>query len=385
MSNKLANGNSNAPIGIYEFFIGLYIIFAPINNALNVNRLLPVNIFMITCVAFLCISFVVGLYDLGNKSNNFFSIFVLAVFFFEIFLQVATDAPIKSIYIFIILLYASFLRVSTYVSLKKIYCSFYISAVISAGFTLYYGNYQNTISRTATLVDGSIAPIVLAIILFAEEQFEKTRYYKILKGLAAFSLCIVALYGMSRSRLVIIAVMFIIKILLHVKNLLVNKTVNMLLIPELGLVLLLVIFIFKFSSFQDLLSLIFDRFEDGFTLDYVREAEIEQGLTYFKDNLIFGKGWGDYTYSLDGYTYYYYNHCMYVAILARGGILMAIACACSFISLAKKTLESRKSFCIIIAAIFFLLAYGNAGLFNYTIITLFIPLVLNLKQLETED
>lgn len=385
MSSRLANEKISSLIGIYEFFIGLYIILAPINNALNTKNLVPVNVFMIVCIAVLCIGFIIGFFDMGDNSNKFFSMFVLAVFFFEIILQNTTEVPIEKKYIFIILLYVIFLRVSPFVSLKTIYCYFYISAVISAGFTLYYGNYENTVSRTATLVDGSIAPIVLAIVLFADEQFEKTGFYKLLKVLAAFALCIVALYGMSRSRLLIIAVMFIIRILLHIKNLLVEKTVNVLLIPGLVLVLFIVIFLLKLPSFQNLLSLISDRFEDGFLLDNVREVEIKQGLTYFKENLIFGKGWGDYTYIIDGYTYHYYNHSMYVAILARGGLLMAIACACSFIALVRKTFESRKSFCIIIAAIFFLLAYGNAGLFNYTIITLFIPLVLNLKKLETED
>ena len=62
---------------------------------------------------------------------------------------------------------------------------------------------------------------------------------------------------------------------------------------------------------------------------------------------------------------------------------MAITFLISLCSIVKKAVKQKNLFCLIALLIFFALAYGNAGIFNYTICGMFIPLILNLRMKKT--
>ena len=75
---------------------------------------------------------------------------------------------------------------------------------------------------------------------------------------------------------------------------------------------------------------------------------------------------------------------MYVAILARGGLLMASAFVNTFFRLVRDVFHRKNQLCWALLIVFLGLAYGNAGVFNYTINTMFIPLIVNLKQNQND-
>ena len=76
---------------------------------------------------------------------------------------------------------------------------------------------------------------------------------------------------------------------------------------------------------------------------------------------------------------------MYVAALARGGLLFGIPFALSLFSILRKTLVRRKNIMLLIlTGIFFALGYGNAGIFNYTICSMLVPISIIINESETD-
>lgn len=364
---------------IYEYLLYLFIIIAPIINSLKI-WFFGYGLHIYVCIFIIILTLFVELIFKNQKSGTkYFSGLILIMFIFSLIFTAKLSKNIETGLIFNILIYIAFLRIPGIIPLRKIYMSFYISSIIAAIYTVIAGYTETSVSRTATSVDGSIAIIGIAIILFAEESFRKNNFYNSLKFASFFSCLIVALFGMSRARLFLIAALFAFKLFLEIGKAFKTggiKKKHILLIP---VICVAAFFALRLSVVQELLSTISERFSEGFQ-SIGRTEEIQIGWNWFKDNVFFGCGWGTLSF-VDYHGAYspYYNHCMYVALLTRGGIILAIPFYLSFASLIRGVIKRKNMLAFVILAAFLALGYGNAGLFNFTICSFLIPLICILK------
>jgi O-antigen ligase len=253
--------------------------------------------------------------------------------------------------------------------------------VIAASFSVLRGFQGGAITRVGANIDGSIAPIALTIILFCDTQSLKTESggWDALKVVSLLSCAIVLLFGMSRARVIVAGALFVIYGIQRFTT--VMKKNGQL--KQNGVWVLLGVFcvgvlLLISPQFQQFISPIVNRFLNEGLESMGREVEMEFAKKLFSQNKLLGAGWGKFTLQdLNGSLVLYSNHSAYMAILARGGILLAIPMFLSYASLLIGAWKIRKASgaAFALMLVFLLLSYGNAGLFNYMICSL-IPLVV---------
>lgn len=360
---------------VFEGLIYLFIICAPINNMLNSLGIYATAAYLAS--ALLIVGFILSLICLVNRGGRRFGITtVVLLLAVQILVLQISGKSIDITVFFPFLSFCLFVISPTNVSLKNVYCSFYIASIIAAIASFAFGRIDaNTVERTAGLVDGSIAVICLTIALFAKENFKKTRQYKTLKTISIAASVVVAAFGMSRSRILLIAIMIVIKLLLVNKDMVFNPRIPLINLVGSVFVIIMVVIITQTNLYSFLYDAIALRYSGGFN-EITRNNEIQAGIQWFTESWLFGKGWGRLVYG----RRLYQNHCMYVALFARGGIFLGSAVIACLVKLVKFSFKQKNVFCIMMLFVFFVLAYGNAGFFNYTISSLFIPLVATLNQ-----
>ena len=363
---------------LYEWILCAFIIIAPINNALNDLGIYAMTLYVSIAVLISGLACKLIGYHKGNLSQ-YAAIIIAGALLFEMFWWRMEGKEVQMSLIYILLIYCVFLTLPAEINLKRIYCAFYVSTLVGALFSMYLGITQGGVTRTATSVDGSLAVIGMAIILFAPEDFEVTSKYKLLKIMSFAACLIIAGFGMSRARIVLIALALLVKLLFSGGTVLVSGRVNATVLLSIPFLLVLVLVIIRLYTVGRVVPAVEDRFVDGFE-SAVRDREIDAGWNGFQSSWLRGRGWGELIYRHNAVYRIYYNHCMYVAILTRGGILLGIPMLISFLWLIYDALRTKNHFVIVTLAMFFLLGYGNAGVFNYTICSMFIPLIPCLKQ-----
>ncbi|MBE6749947.1 MAG: O-antigen ligase family protein [Ruminococcaceae bacterium] len=380
--NNLINEQKSTILTIYEALFCLFIIFAPITNAMTEFTFMGFTV--TTVLLLLIIAFWVICLLMEKIHSRNFVLLVLLFFGIELFRLYLKAKGIQIVFISLIMLYVAALSLPSCFSKKKICASFYVSAIISAFFTLIYGYSGSSVSRSATYVDGSISIFVIAIFLFAKEHDECGALYKFIRYVAFASCFIITMFGMSRSRLLLIVLMFLIVIINEIRKFLMNGVVKAYIFFLIPLAIILIYIVLSLDIVQELLSQLSTRFDDGFESSG-RDAENEVALKLFNKSKFFGMGWGDiYFVNYDRSTVPFHNHSMYLAILARGGLFMAFAFLLSLGSLVIEVIKSKKVFCIVCLSLLLLLGYGNAGIFNYTICSSLILLTVFLRGDEVE-
>lgn len=381
MTNKSIRNNRIIGIEkIQEFLLIVYIILSPVYKCLNNISLFGVNP-MIIVICILLATYVININNiLIDKQKNFFSFVILFVFCIE--LLFAKKPPTIG-WVLAMLLYVFFLQTDVRINVNNIYTAFMVSAIIAGIFSVGLVISNGTIVRTAFLVDGSISPIAIVIALFCDSR-SYPKLWELLKIVAVISSIIVLLLGMSRSRLLIVAICFAIYFIIRIYKIITNG----------GKVSLKNIFLFGFGAIacsfalistevQELVSPITDRlFNEGLG-SMGRDVELEFGLEMFSEHYILGGGWGQHILQdLNGSFVAYNNHCAYVAILARGGLLLAVPVFMSYFLLLYKSIKVRRysSVALMLMLIFLLLSYGNAGMFNYTVCSLIPIIVVTIKR-----
>ncbi len=383
MKNKVIRVNNmkkTIVVSIQEVLLIAFIILSPIYKCLEDITIVGFNMVTIVIGALLICYVSNILQVINSRQQRFFSLTILVVFCIEL-LFLSQENSIG--WILPILLYVFFLQTDTRVSINKLYKFFLISSIIAAIFSLSVGFIGGRITRAATLVDGSIAPIAITINLFWDTKAtnQKTQSYGMLKVLSMFSSVIVMAFGMSRARFLIVAIVVLAFGMSRVINsgMKISRNAALYFI----VVLILIVFLFLSGVIQNLFKPIIDRFISEGLDSMGRDVEVEFGLNLFKENLLFGGGWGGYMLrDLNGSIVPYDNHCAYIALLARGGMFMAIPTFLSYYLLTKKSLLIRKSswMALSLMLVFLLLSYGNAGVFNYTICSIIPLVVLNIKK-----
>ena len=365
---------------LYEMLLCLCIIIFPIINSLKDYYIFGLAPHIIIIIVFFVVGILLELFSKKRKQQYYASMIIMLAFAAEVAFQTYKGRPSDFGLVLSVLLYISLLRMPEGISSPKVICSFYIATIIAAIFTVKQGYVDESVSRTATMVDGSVSVIALILIFWFKEDFTVTSMYKILKAVALLAVAIVAGFGMSRARLAIMGVFSMIRLIQALSKVGKTKKFNAYIIVGAFGIAIILFFAFRLSITQKLLSEILVRFESGFQSTY-RDQEVLFGWDLFMKSPIWGNGWGTiYFYNFLGRSSFYYNHSMYVAIFARGGILMAIPMFYSFYLLSKTALKSKNTFAIMALIGFFALAYGNAGVFNFTICSFTIPIVYSLNK-----
>lgn len=376
MSNKSIRNNRIIGIEkIQEFLLIVYIILSPVYKCLDNMSLFGINP-MIAVICLLLVTYVININNiLIDKQEKFFSFAILFVFCLElIFAQKSGTIG----WILAMFLYIFFLQTDVRINVNNIYSAFLISAIIAGIFSVGLVLSSGTVVRTAFSVDGSISPIAIVIALFCDSR-SFPKLWELLKIAAVISSIVVLLLGMSRSRLLIVAICFAIYFITRIyKMIATGGKVSLKNIFLFGFGILACTFALISTKAQELVYPIIGRFfEDGFG-SMGRDVELEFGLEMFKEHYIFGGGWGKHILQdLNGSFVAYNNHCAYVAILARGGLLLGIPIFISYFLLLYKSIKVRhySSVALMLMLVFLLLSYGNAGMFNYTVCSL-IPIVV---------
>lgn len=375
MKNRGNGQISGLVFGIYELLLCLYIIITPIINSIKDYTFAGYGAHIWITLLILVFTVLILLQPNSKLKNRYNSLLVFIVFAFELLIESGSIVDVLPI-----LLYCAFLCIPSGISKKKIYSSVYISAIVGAAFSAFAGYTAAGVERTATLVDGSLAVIAIIVVFWAEEDFDKTVVYSALKILGFTTAIVVAGFGMSRARLSIIAVLAILKLFMSNRKFLSSGRISL---EGIFVIIILVaagIGIANLAVTRELFDAISERFSSGFE-SVGRDDELREGLRLIRKNPIMGAGWGEIKFK-DSlyYNVSYYNHNMYIAILARGGIIAGAAFLASFLSLIKAALRKKQALPIIATATLFVLGYGNAGIFNYTICGMLILIMTGLNN-----
>lgn len=384
MHYKAPYKNSNIVVRALEVILCLYIIIVPVTNSLSI-QLFGYAIQVYIAVIVIVFALLSKLLFQQTSQNNYFGLCILTAFIFLLLIHKFRNTQVETGVFLLILLYISFLTLPKEISRKKIYTAYYLAAILAASYTMIIGLSENTITRTATSVDGSIGLIVLTICLFLKEDFEQTGFYRAVKVIALVSSLVVLGFGMSRARLSLGVLILAIKLFWGVVRIVRTGRIKVILILALPIFIAASIFVFRLDAIQDLIDEISLRFERGFE-SLGRSEEIRFGWSLFREHFIIGNGFGTLTFvDYQNYDSLYFNHCMYVAILARGGLVLAVPFFMSFAAILKSTVKSKNLFLCLVMGLFFVLGYGNAGLFNYTNVSFLIPLIIELRSYESEE
>ncbi len=366
---------------IYEFLLCCYIVIVPVINSWSELQFWGYAIHITVVVSLLIVRFIMVIPAFSNsKSLIGVPILIFGVFTAEILLQLVSGEIPESGLLLLMYLFVAFLSTPKSISIKRIYTAYYVSTLVAVVYSFVGGLQQfGGIIRTAALVDSSISVIVLLIAFWGTEPFEKTRMYNLLKYLAIFASFVIVAFGMSRARILIVAIIIVIKAFLTLKNSLYRGQINTSVALIFFVSAIAIFWVLRLNVTKELILEITSRFSNGLK-SIGRDEEIELGIQYFLQNPLLGRGWGTIKYrDYLGYITQYYNHCAYVAVFARGGIVMGLSFLLSFASIAKNIIKSSNFFCYIAFAVLLALSYGNAGIFNYTICSMLIPLILNME------
>lgn len=368
---------------ILECFVLAFIVMAPSHNSLENFKIFGYSLMVVISVLIIAIGGIIALTRIPIRGKRaYFVNLILAVFALEVGIGIFRGKiPEIGLVLCMLLLVVWFDIDTRCFGLRRLYMAFYFSTIVAAIFSLIYGFAGGIINRTATKVDGSIAVICCAIICFADDEHFRTPAYKILKFLASVGLFIVAGLGMSRARIVLIVILLAIRLIQAFLMVSKSQKVRVGKLVFVSVLLTALVFLWNLPVVQSVLQQSFLRFEDGF-LSTGRTEEIKIGIDVFKQNTAIGFGWSEFYY-VDYLQYQsgYVGHCMYVAILARGGIVLGLAFVLFVLATLKDGIKYRKNLLLIVLiAVFLALGYGNAGLFNYTISSSLILIAWHLKN-----
>ncbi len=375
-------------IGIYNiqaFLLSLFIVLAPIYKCLNFITIFGFNILMII-VGLLFVTYLLTIPQLITKrERKFFAPLVATILTVELIIHSYEGIDTEFGMVIGVILCLCFAQTDSKINIKKLKNAYLLSIVLAAIFSISTGISQGSIVRAAIYVDGSIAPICIAILLFSEK--EELPNSMLIKSIAFTAALIVAFFGMSRARLLLIAFLIMIFFGKDLWNSLINKkAIKLSSLLAIATIPFLIFISLQIPLVQNLLDMNVDRFvESGFSSSG-RDDEMEYALKIFQENKIIGSGFGNQIFTnYSGSKVAYDNHCAYVAILARGGILLGVAFAAMLISLVKQVFKKKKIFLIVMLFVLLFLSYGNAGIFNYTICSTVILIVLGTKQEKCKD
>ena len=363
---------------IQQAILIFFIMLSPIYKCFSEYTIFGYNPIVIV-VGMVLLCYALNIFYVANgRQKRFFSVLILIAFVIELYVS-ETENTIG--WVLSIFLYISFLQTDMRMSVDKLYRAFLWSAVIAAVFSVLRGLAGGTITRAAANVDGSIAPIALTIILFCDNKSLKreTGGWDVLKVVSLLSCGVVLIFGMSRARILVAGVLFAIYGLQRFgavmsKNGQLKKNGVWALLGVFCVVVLLLIS----PVFQQIIMPIVDRFLNEGMESMGRDVEMEYAKKLFKANRFMGAGWGKFILQdMNGSMVTYSNHSAYMAILARGGLFLAVPMFMSYISLLVGAWKTRKQngAPLVLMIVFLTLSYGNAGLFNYMICSL-IPLVV---------
>ena len=367
---------------ILEIVLCCYIVFVPIINAFK-YWIFGYGIHVYLALLIIMIALALRIMNANQKRSNFHGLPILLFFLVQRFYWKLSGYMAETPFLLLYGLYASFLSLPANISRKKIFISYYISVYIAMVFTLVNGLNGGSVTRTGATVDGSIAIIGVILLLFLEEDFETGTFYRVLKIGSMIPVAVVLLFGMSRARILIALLLVGIKMtVVFLKSLRASRIKGIHMLLFIGFVIIGVASL-KLPVVQSLLDEVVERFESGL-ISEGRDSEAGFALMAIKNYPIMGIGYHmQLFYDHNTIPSVYYNHNMYLAIVARGGFSMALLFLISFASLIKRVWNSKDRFLTVLTFCFFLLGYGNAGIFNYTIIGYLIPIVLGLRQYET--
>lgn len=370
-----------------ETLLIIFIMLSPIYKCFEgftIGDLNPITIvlgLLLGCYALNILNFV------ESKRQGFFSATILVVFCLELFLAKGEN---HVGWVLQVLLYTFFLQTDVDISIERIYRTFLYSSIFAAFFTLIYGFVGGEMTRVAGLVDGSIAPIAVAIILFTETESHDEGAVSggTLKALSMVSSIIVLAFGMSRARFLIVAVCFAAYAFSKFSGIVKNGgKVSLRSVLYFMIAVLVVLVLLMSGTLQKIFEPIINRFLDEGLDSMGRDVELDFGLQLFKENVLWGGGWGQFTLqNLSGSYVRYNNHSAYIAVLARGGLFFAVPMFLSYYVLLWQSWMIRRANAVAasLMIVFLLLSYGNAGMFNYTICSI-IPVVVLAINKERYD
>lgn len=311
------------------------------------------------------------------KRNAFFCSAVLLVFIFELYRTGFSQCNIGLV--IPLFLFVSFLNIDNSINVNRIFNCYYAAVILAAFFAFSQGIVGTYVRRTATLVDGSIAVIVVAILLFANNNNFQDKKKVYLRLSVIVSIILVIAFSMSRARLILVLGLLAVKMFLFRSS---NKKGRS---QSLLYIIIVVIFIYGLSQTgigTALFGGMANRFDNGLESEG-RNDEILFALTLFTSDPLWGSGWCDFFFrDYLGQEVGYNQHSMYVALIARGGIVFASVVIVSLYKILKESIKVYKidKLPCVLTVLFLFLAYGNAGFFNYTICGFFIPIIALLKQ-----
>ncbi len=370
----------------YKLLLYIIVLLAPIYRLVPSLPILNISIFSLVLVAFFLVTFLnILLFKFEAKR------FIISLIFFSALLTsfIYSVLVYKSVNsgMFILLMFLfSILFCPDYLENRdkdNVVLSFFASSWFSGIFSVYYGFLKNGgVKRTGGIIDGSLCIVVLCLILFYEFKNYNKKMINVLRFLSFFSSLIILGFGMSRTRIVIFFLLILLKGMQKVLsfNLLSTINVNKFYIGLFSFVGIIFVCMIFSNQISQLLYVIGTRFDEG-TVDLTRNIEINYGLNLFRKNYFLGSGWGDFYY-IDQYNseVLYNNHCFYVAILARGGLL-SFLCFCIYILyLLVDSIKEKNRINYILITCVLLLSLANAGLFNYTICLFMFLIILFLKE-----
>lgn len=365
---------------VYVFLCYLFIIITPSYKCFEFE-IGGSNIVVFVSILVILFGFVLLLLKRHHR-GNYFSTVIFVIIVIEMICQIFRNENIETGLVICLLLYILFLNIEeSYFSLSTIYICFYISTIIAAMYSVILGLQGSAINRVATSIDGSIAVICISITLFGKCNSENKVVNKVLRVVSFFAALAVAGFGMSRSRILMIGLIIILWLAQRfIEVLKLKEKIRFFDVLSGPILIIAIIFVYKLPIVQEIANLSLLRFEDGF-ISFGRDEEIMLGLSLVKMYPIIGVGWGTISFvDYLNYTTEYFNHCMYVAIIARGGIFAGVAFLCSFVGLLKDTFKFRGNSILVIVVIeFFMLGYGNSGFFNYTICSFMILIKYHLS------
>jgi len=289
-----------------------------------------------------------------------------------------------------VLLYLFFLQTDHRISATCLEGAYLISVLLAAVCSVSLGLVDGAVTRVATLIDGSIAPIAITAALFCDRRAGGVRAlgWLCLRGAALICGLIVLIFGMSRARFLIIGAVFVLYFCRKLRQVFPGgRKISRRAALLLYFILLAMAGLLASGILDDLFAPILRRLTTEGLDSMGRDVELIFGLSCFSDSPIIGCGWGQmYLTDLDGSVVAYNNHCAYLAILARGGLALALPMLFSYAMLFLEAwgVRHRCAAAVPLMTVFFLLSIGNAGMFNYTIGSLIPLVVLKINQKDRD-
>ena len=356
---------------VQHFLIYAFIVLAPINKAIEYFVPLPVSLLLVVTMMLFLVSFL-EIITSNETQLNPYKLLIVFVFGFELIVSFFSGTGLSFGLIIFVLLFLLFFNYKGNGSLfkKRVYLCFYLSSIFSSIFSLYFGFIQQEIVRTATIVDGGIAVSTICVAFYLDDENNNT--FKLIGSICCL---ITLLLGMSRARIIIVLSLIVFRLFLHGKTFaFTKKRVQFFLLFFLISIVTIVLFRDRVFSVA---NVALERFQYGLSSEG-RAFEIRIGLEYFKNKPFEGAGWGEIQYvDYQDYLSNYDNHNMFVAILARGGLLFAIPVFLTFAISIIQCFKNKAFLALMPLILILVLGYGNGGFFNYTNVCLLLLHSLN--------